>query len=107
MATLDRGFHEQELLGILRRLPQELAAEVLDFAQFLEFRLSHDTAMPTPAAEVADNQLSAGDERWNALLATEKSESLLAQLVAEAIAEIDAGNTAPITLAPDGELAPG
>lgn len=95
--TIEPATTEQELIEIVRRLPPERVAQVIDFAQFLESRMrqAHDAE---PAGENA---------RWDALLATDESQRLLEKLADEALADIQAGRASPIVLTEDGEIAPG
>jgi hypothetical protein len=90
---------ERALIQIVRRLPPERASEVLDFAQFLEFRA-------TKAGE-GDEAYTEDDVRWDALFATEESQRLLEKMADEALAEIEAGQARPMVFTEDGEIAPG
>lgn len=51
--------------------------------------------------------VTAMDEKWDTLLATEESQRLLEQMADEALAEIEADMARPILSADDGEIAPG
>jgi hypothetical protein len=101
------GTYEQELMRVVRKLPPERVAEVIDFAQFLEFR----TADAADGLSLTDkrNQARIAEEnaRWDALLATDASQHLLEKMADEALAEIQAGLARPMIFTEDGEIAPG
>ena len=93
---------EEQLIRIVRKLPPDRIAQVIDFAQFLEYQatgavddavLEEDTAI-----EIA---------RWEILLATEESQRLLETMADEAWAEIQAGLATPIVFTNNGEIDPG
>lgn len=85
--------HEQTLLRIVRKLPPLRVQELVDFAQFLEFK----------SEQTSDVN---GDERWEQLLATPESQRVLSDMAREALADYRAGRATDIALTEDGELAP-
>jgi hypothetical protein len=97
--------YEQKLIGIIRRLPPERVSEVIDFAQFLESQTkTYQEELDEGASE---QDISADNARWDALLATDESQRLLEKMADEALAEIQAGRARPMTFTEDGEIAPG
>lgn len=81
--------YERTLVAIVRTLPPHRAEQLVEFARFLEAqRLTEELTQDenTEAIE-ADNA------QWDELLATEKSQTLLAQLAGEALKEHRAGKT--------------
>ncbi len=96
--------NEQKLVEIIRRLPPERVSEVIDFAQFLEFLTGQESMLDK---EMSEEQISAENERWDALLATEESQRLLEKMADEALAEIQAGRARPMAFTEDGEITPG
>lgn len=68
--------YEQKLVGIIRRLPPERVSEVIDFAQFLEFQ-TIQTFEEMPDEGASEEEISAENARWDALLATDESQHLL------------------------------
>lgn len=99
--------HEQELIRVVRRLPPERVAEVIDFAQFLELRSSavHEDAQPNDVN--IRSRIAEENARWDALLASAESQHLLEKMADEALAEIQAGLARPMVFTEDGEIAPG
>ena len=84
---------EEKLIRIVRRLPSERIAQIIDFAEFLEFQ--------TGEFETTEN-----DAHWDELLASDKSQLLLERMADEALAEIEAGHATPMIFTPEGEIAP-
>ncbi len=96
---------EKRLFEIVRRLPPERIAEIIDFAQFLESRLEAAEKEQLDQGE-SQEEIAAENAEWDALLATEESQRLLEKLAGEAEAEIKAGHARPIVFTEDGEIAP-
>jgi hypothetical protein len=103
MSTATNQDYERALLNIVRTLPPNRVAQLVDFARFLEAQiLSEELAQEEDIAEVeADNA------RWDALLATDKSQAVLKNLADEALAEHRAGKTKPMTFSDEGRIVPG
>ena len=97
---------EQKLIGIIRRLPPERVSQVIDFAQFLEFQTTR-TDEGVLDEEMSEEEISAENARWDALLATDASQHLLEKMADAALAEIQAGHARPMVFTEDGEIAPG
>jgi hypothetical protein len=95
---------EQKLVEIIRRLPPERVSEVVDFAQFIEFQAARKGV---PEEEVSEEEISAENARWDALLATDESQRLLEKMADEALAEMQAGRARPMVFTEEGEIAPG
>ncbi len=95
--------YEQELLRILRSLPPNRVAEVIDFAAFLKSRIADEVQDEDETVE----EIRASEEKWDALFATEESQRLLGKMADEVRAEIRAGRTRPMIFTEDGEIAPG
>ena len=95
--------YEQILNHIIRVLPPNRAEQLVDFARFLEAQVLTEklTQAETAAALEDDNA------RWDALLATDESQSLLEKLANEALGEHRAGKTKPMTINNAGQIAPG
>jgi hypothetical protein len=96
--------NEQKLVEIIRRLPPERVSEVVDFAQSLEFQSARKGVQEE---EVSEEEISAENARWDALLATNESQRLLEKMADEALAEMQAGRARPMVFTEDGEIAPG
>ncbi len=83
--------YEQQLIGVVRRLPRERVVEVIDFAQFLEFKTSEDYDDDLLGDAANQARIAEENARWDALLETEESQRLLEKMAAEALAEIGVG----------------
>lgn len=100
MQNLD---YEDTLLHIARALPPNRAAQLLDFARFLEAQLLAEALFRDEA--LAD--VEADNARWDALLATDAGQTLLETLAQEALAEYIAGNTRSMAIDDEGRIVPG
>ncbi len=92
---------EQTLLNIVRTLPPERLAELVDFARFLQalvIRTRQETELESEEGE--------GDKKWDELLARAESQELLLEMAREARADYYAGRTTEIKVTEDGRLAP-
>ncbi len=97
--------YEKQLLRIVHRLPPDRVAQVIEFAAFLESRLkSRDTEQQT--GDETPEEIAADNARWDALLATDESQSLLEKLADQAERDIEAGKTSGMKFTEDGEIAP-
>lgn len=83
--------YEQQLIGVVRRLPRERVVEVIDFAQFLEFKTSEDYDDDLLGDAANQARIAEENARWDALLETEESQRLLEKMADEALAEIGVG----------------
>ena len=94
--------YEEQLIRIVRKLPVDRVAQVIDFAQFLVFKT-------TGAVDDAhlEEETAIEDARWETLLATEESQRLLETMADEAWVEIRAGLATPVELTDNGKIAPG
>jgi hypothetical protein len=98
---------EQKLVEIVRRLPPERVAQVIDFARFLESQTDQTSDQDQLDEGESQELMAEGDARWDALLATDESQRLLEKLADEALADIQAGRARPMVFTEDGEIAPG
>ncbi|MCX6029481.1 MAG: hypothetical protein NT169_09290 [Chloroflexi bacterium] len=99
--------YEQQLIGVVRRLPRERVVEVIDFAQFLEFKTSEDYDDDLLGDAANQARIAEENARWDALLETAESQRLLEKMAAEALAEMQVGLARPMIFTEDGEIAPG
>lgn len=95
---------DHQLLTIARSLPPSRAAQLVDFARFLE---AQSLAESLERQDESIDTIEADNARWDALLATDESQALLERLADEALAELRAGKTKPMTFTDDGRLVPG
>ena len=87
--------YEQELIGIVRKLPLARVSEVIDFAQFIEFQVAK--TYDVMGEDEGKEEDSEGDARWDALLATDESQHLLERMADEAWAEVQEGRWANVS----------
>jgi anthranilate/para-aminobenzoate synthase component I len=93
---------EQIILEILRTLPAERVAQVIDFARFLQWQTPPD--LPTTEEET-EEEIQQDNERWDTKFAT--SRAALQHLVHEAREEIAAGETQEMVFTADGRIVSG
>lgn len=95
--------YESVLVAIVRTLPPHRAEQLVDFARFLEAQRLTEELVQSESIE----EIEADNARWDELLATDASQTLLEKLAGEALAEHRAGKTRPITFTKDGQIRPG
>lgn len=93
--------YEQLLINIVRTLPPERIAELIDFARFLESLV----VKPSEPA-VLEEEEGKGDKQWEQLLAKPEAQQAMIEMAREARADLYAGRTTEITITEDGRLAP-
>jgi hypothetical protein len=98
--------YEQKLIQVVRKLPPERAFEVLDFARFLEFQISHNRDDEPMDEDASEEDIAAENARWDALLATDESQRLLEKIADDAWAAIQAGQSKPMVFTEDGDIVP-
>ena len=94
--------YEQILINTARTLPPNRVEQLVDFARFLEaqFLVTTRTEEFTETAV----EIEADNARWDALLATSESDTLLDKLAAEALAEHQAGKTKTMAFNETGQM---
>lgn len=95
---------DHQLLKIARSLPPGRAAQLVDFARFLEAQYLEESM---EWQDESVDRIEADNARWDALLASDESQALLERLADEALAELRAGKTRPMAFTDDGRLVPG
>ncbi|MDQ3398487.1 MAG: hypothetical protein M3511_12110 [Deinococcota bacterium] len=92
--------YERLLVGIIRALPAERAAQLVDFARFLEAQsLAEMLSEDEEAKDVEED-----NARWDTLLASAEAQALLDTLADEALAEHRAGRTKMMVFKDDGRI---
>jgi hypothetical protein len=89
------------LINIVRTLPPERVAELIDFARFLGSLV----VKPSEPA-VLEEEEGKGDQKWEQLLAKPEAQQAMLEMAREARADLYAGRTTEITITEDGRLAP-
>lgn len=95
--------YEETLTHIVRTLPPERAAQLVDFARFLEAQ----ALLEELAATESTAEIEAENAEWDALLATDEAHDVLDKLADEALEEHRAGKTRPIRFSDEGRMIPG
>lgn len=97
--------YEDQLLEIVRKLPDERIQQLVDFARFLEFQMrgAYNESL-IEAAEGAED--ARADEEWDALLARADAKRLLRDMANEAHENYVTGRTTGITVNDEGQLEP-
>lgn len=98
---------ERKLIEVVRRLPLPRVAEVIDFAQFLEFQITRTDLEELSADYETEEEIQVDNARWDELLATEESQGLLESMADAAWTEIEAGNSRPMIFTDDGDIVSG
>lgn len=100
--------YELMLLEIIRKLPAERVAQLIEFARFLEWQ-TKKTDVSNGHAEnnaVANEVPTVEQDQWEPLLAKPEAKQLMRKMAREALAEYRAGQATDITTTEDGRLAP-
>ncbi len=99
--------YEQMVIGIMRRLPPERVSQLVDFAQFLDFKTAkgYDDRSEEEQAET-EEEISASEEKWDELFAQPEAKRVMREMAREAREEYHAGQTTDIKIAEDGRLSP-
>ncbi len=85
--------YERILMNAVRVLSPDRAAQLVDFARYLEAQMLNEELL----REEDPEGVEAENAQWDTLLASDKSQRLLDKLAAEAQAEYQAGKTRPLT----------
>jgi len=93
--------HEQAVIDIMRRLPEEQVVQLVSFAHFLELQTTQEYKK-----WLKEGCSEAGQEDWDKLLAGPEARRVMRDMAREAREEYRAGRTTDIDVAEDGRLAP-
>jgi len=98
--------HEQMVIAIMRRLPPERVSQLVDFAQFLDFKTAerYDDRSEEEETET-EEEISASEEKWDELLARSEAKRVMREMAREAREEYHAGQTTDMETK-DGRLSP-
>ncbi|MBF0377347.1 MAG: hypothetical protein HQK72_07665 [Desulfamplus sp.] len=96
--------YEQQLINIIRRLPNDRISQVVDFAKFLELQLKGFSNLKCQNELKEDT--TEENNRWDKLLARDDSQILLEKMADEALAEINAGLTKTMVFTQDVQIKP-
>jgi len=100
--TTQPSVYEQALVEIVRALPSERVAQILDYARYIQSRTSNDFA---PDDAESEEEILADEAHWDAQFA--ESQDALAKMAEDVRAEIRAGRTRPMTFTKDGRISSG
>jgi phosphotransacetylase len=91
---------EQTLMRIVRKLPLERVAEIIDFAQFIQSRTSAEVL----GEEETPEEIRASEEKWDRLFARPESQHVLREMAQEALQDEVAGLTTEMIFDEQGNL---
>ena len=103
MNTVTHKDNELTLITIARLLPSNRVEQLVDFARFLEAQILSENLVK----EEAVLEMEADNERWDALMATDKAQALLEKMAGEALVEHRTGKTKPMAFNRKGGIEPG
>jgi hypothetical protein len=98
---------EQTVIRIMRKLSPEQVQELVDFARFLEFRMTNkDEGSEANDVPETTESMTASEEQWEQLLARPEAKRVLRDMAREALEDYRAGRTTEITISKEGRLEP-
>jgi len=95
--------YEQALIGIVRALPVERVAQILDYARYIQSQTREDFRLLDD--DETEEEIQADEARWDALFAA--TQDGLKKMADQVRADIRAGRTMPMVFTKDGGIAPG
>ncbi|HAO23093.1 MAG: hypothetical protein BWK80_17940 [Desulfobacteraceae bacterium IS3] len=98
--TLQLSAYEEILMGIVRSLPAERVAQILDYARYIQSQI--DGLINEDETE---EQIRADEAHWNSQFAA--TQDGLKKMADKVRAEIRAGRTIPMVLKKEGKIVPG
>lgn len=97
---------EQAIINIMRELPSEHSAELLEFAKFLSQRVAQENDDLLEGETATEDADPASAEKWDRLFAKSEAKSVMREMAREAREDDRAGRTTDIAVAKDGHLTP-
>lgn len=94
--------YEQTLINILRTLPIERMAQVLDYARYIQAQAHEDFSLLDE--NETEEEILADEAHWDAHFAA--TQDGLSKMAEKVRAEIKAGQSRPMVFTPNGEIAP-
>ena len=95
--------YEQLLIDIVRALPAERVAQILDFARYVQTQTAEDFGVPDEPE--SEQEMLADEARWDAQF--EATQDGLQKMASRVRSEIKAGRTMPMRFTRDGRIVPG
>ena len=89
--------YEQAVISIMRRLPPEQVAQLVNFAYFLKFQTTQEHRK-----WLKEGSPKAGAEKWEELLARPEAKRVMRDMAREAREEYRAGRTTDIEITEEG-----
>lgn len=93
--------HEQMLIDIMRRLPEEQIVQLASFAYFLELQATEEYEK-----WLEEGSPETGEKGWEKLLAEPEARRVMRDMVREARDEYSTGGMTEIEVTEDGRLSP-
>jgi len=101
--ALQLSAYEQTLINILRTLPVERVAQILDYARYIQSQTRADLGFLDE--DETEEEILADEARWDAQFAA--TQDGLKKMAEKVRADIRAGRTLPMVFTKDGGIAPG
>ncbi|MFN8494577.1 MAG: hypothetical protein U0350_43650 [Caldilineaceae bacterium] len=101
--VVETSSYEQALVSIVRTLPSERIAQILDYARYIQAQAQADFDVLDD--DETEEAIRADEERWDAHFAV--TQAGLAKMADKVRAEIRAGRTQKMRFTKDGKIAPG
>ena len=98
-----KNTYERTIIDIVRVLPPDRAAQLIDFGRFLEAQILSDELFQDEDA----HEIDIDNAQWDVLLESDEGQALLEDLAQEALLEHRAGQTVLMVFDDEGRLAPG
>jgi len=95
--------YEQTVIGIIRKLPPEHVAQLVNFARFLELQTTKEYK---DWLEEEEEEIETAEEKWAELLAKPEAKHVMREMAREAREDYRAGRTTDIEITEDGRLTP-
>lgn len=102
-ASLQPSVYEQTLIAIVQTLPVERAAQILDYARYIQSQTIKDSGVLD--SDETEEEILADEARWNAQFAA--TQDGLEKMADKVRTDIRAGRTMPMVFTPDGKIASG
>ena len=100
--TLEPTTYEKTLIRIVRKLPIERTAQILDFARYIQKQTQEDFGILED--DFSPEEILADEKRWDAQFA--ESQTALSKMADKVRADIKAGHTKKMVFTKDGNIAP-
>jgi hypothetical protein len=101
--ALQQSAYKQALINILKTLPVERVAQIVDYARYIQSQASEDFGFLDE--DETKEEILADEARWDTQFAA--TQDGLKKMAEKVRADIRAGHTMPMVFTKDGKIAPG